>query len=69
MLAAGWDLRWGHQPEHPHMASPCGRASSQHGSLRVTGLFTWWLRAPKHPMVLPHHKEGIDYVSRAFHIR
>ena len=29
------------------MASPCGLASSQHGGLWVSGLFTWWLRAPE----------------------
>lgn len=47
MLAVVWDISWSHQPEHPPVASP-------HGGLRVTGLFTWWLRAPKSPTFLKH---------------
>lgn len=54
MLAVVWDLSWSHQPEHPPVASPHGRVSLQHGSLRVTGLFTQWLRAPKSPTFLKH---------------
>lgn len=31
MLASGWDFIWGCGPEHLQVASPRGRASSQHG--------------------------------------
>lgn len=52
LLAIGWELSWGCQLEHEHMAS----TSSPHGCFSVVGLHTQWLRDIK--ACVPLHKRS-----------
>lgn len=46
MLAVIWDLSWGCQLEHVHMASPYGLSFLTAWKSHSNRVFTQWLRAP-----------------------